>query len=335
MFKIILLLSVITLSFSLRSPAVYKAFNKYILKYQKVYTSIEEFDSKYEIFEKNFIAITEMKFMHTPESSSFEFGVSPFMDLSPAEFKSKYLNLKVKDLKKAIFLNRNNVLTSKAKDAPVAHDWRQQGAVTTVKDQGGCGSCWAFSSTGNIEGQYFLKTKKLQRFSEQQLLDCDKVDQGCNGGLMESAFKHLRENGGLQGEEDYSYSGTVDECKFDITKAKAQIMGFSFAKNADEKEIAQMLYETGPLSIALNASTLQFYSSGVYNPSSQDECDPAGLNHGVLLVGYGNDASIDYWIVKNSWGPMWGESGYFRIVRGSGACGLNTYVITAEVFPIG
>jgi len=323
----------LSLSVHKRNPTIYKAFNEYILKYQKIYNSIEEYNEKYMIFEKNYHAITEIQALHKPEVASFEFGVSPFMDLTPEEFKNKYLNLKVDHLHKLKFLNEDRILEAESNDAPVSHDWREHGAVADVKNQGSCGSCWAFSAIGNIEARYFLQTKSLVRFSEQQLVDCDKVDQGCNGGLMEDAYKYLQ-GAGVMTEEDYVYSGYDDDCKHDKTKVKANVTGYKFAKSQNETEIAQMLYENGPLAVALNATPLQFYFWGVFDPWFTWICDPAALNHGVLIVGYGNNGSKDYWIVKNSWGSWWGESGYFRIVKGTGACGINTYVISADVTPI-
>jgi len=322
----------LSLSTHNRNPAIYKAFNEFILKYQKAYTSIEEYNNKYLIFEKNFHAINEIQSLHKPEVSSFEFGISPFMDMKPEEFKAQYLNLNVDHIKRLKFLHEHNALTAESNDAPVAHDWREHGAVSDVKNQGSCGSCWAFSATGNVEAQYFFKTKQLIRISEQQLVDCDKVDQGCNGGLMEDAYKYYMKDG-VMAEEDYTYTGSDDECKFDKTKIKATVTGYKFAKSTNETEIAQMVYENGPLAVAINATPLQFYFWGVFDPWFTWICDPASLNHGVLIVGYGNNGSKDYWIVKNSWGSWWGESGYFRIVKGTGACGINTYVITADVVP--
>jgi len=331
---VILLFALVSLTVSTqRNPAIYKAFNEYILKYQKVYTSIEEFNQKYAIFEKNFHGINEIQGLHMPEVATFEFGYSPFMDMTPEDFKAKYLNLNVSHLKKLRFLNKHNILTYSDEPAPKAWDWREHGAVTDVKNQGSCGSCWAFSATGNLEGQHFKKSGKLVRFSEQQLVDCDKVDQGCNGGLMEDAFKHLQTTGAMA-EDDYAYTGSDDECKFDKTKVTTNVTGYKFAADQNEDNIAKMLYETGPLAVAINATPLQFYFWGVFDPWFQWICDPTGLNHGVLIVGYGNNGSKDYWIVKNSWGSWWGESGYFRIVKGTGACGINTYVISAEVSPV-
>jgi C1A family cysteine protease len=316
-----------------RNPTTYKAFNEFVFKYSKVYRSIEEYNAKYLVFEKNHQAISQLKAISTPDNASFEFGVTPFMDLSPEEFRTQYLNLNVHHLQKLKFLHSRHNLVAEGDNAPAAHDWREHGAVTPVKNQGSCGSCWAFSTVGNLEGQYFMKTNKLQKFSEQQLVDCDKVDQGCNGGLMEDAFKHLNTTGAM-GEEDYTYTGSDDDCKYNSTQVKAHVTGYRFAASQNETEIAQMLFETGPLAIAINATPLQFYFWGVFDPWFTWICDPSSLNHGVLIVGYGNNGSKDFWIVKNSWGSWWGESGYFRIVKGSGACGVNTYVISADVLPI-
>jgi len=317
-----------------KDPTAYKAFNEYILKYQKVYTTIEEYNEKFEIFSRNFQGISQLSGGKGAEDTESTFGLSPFMDMTPEEFKKKYLTLNAPSLRKLKFLHEHNAMVPQGTDAPVTHDWREHGAVTDVKNQGSCGSCWAFSTTGALEGSYFMKTQKKVIFSEQQLVDCDKVDQGCNGGLMEDAFKYLQSAGGAMADEDYPYTGSDDKCQFDKTKVKAEITGFKFAKSQNETEIAQMLYENGPLAVAINATPLQFYFWGVFDPWFQWICDPTGLNHGVLIVGYGNNGSKDYWVVKNSWGSWWGESGYFRIVKGSGACGINTYVMSAEVNPI-
>jgi cathepsin F len=337
MYKVIIFLALISLSLSSHSSSdseIFKAFNQYILKFNKVYKSIDEFNAKFEVFKKNYVLVKQLKTLQASSNhTSFEYGVTPFMDLTPEEFQATYLNLNVNHLKKLKFLNPNKVLTAKGNETPAAWDWREHGAVTPIKNQGFCGSCWAFSSTGNLEGQYFLSTGKLQAFSEQQLVDCDKVDQGCNGGLMEDAFRYLNTSG-IMAEEDYKYTGSDDSCKFNQTLVRAQVTGHRFANSQNETDIAQMLYENGPLAVAINANPLQFYFWGVFDPWFNWVCDPESLNHGVLLVGYGNNGSKDYWIVKNSWGSWWGESGYFRLVRGRGACGINTYVVSAEVIPV-
>jgi len=209
-------------------------------------------------------------------------------------------------------------------------DWRKQGFVSGVKDQGQCGSCWAFSTVANIEGQFVRNGGKLTQFAEQQLVDCDdNGDQGCNGGLMENAFEFLVKSGGLMAQEDYPYTASDDTCKFDESKVQVTLSSFEKYGSTDEEEIATFLAQTGPLSVAINADPLQFYSSGIVD-EDESSCDPLGLNHGVTLVGYGTEGTSKYWIVKNSWGANWGEEGYFRVARGKGTCGINTDISTSE-----
>ena len=221
--------------------------------------------------------------------------------------------------------------------APSSWDWREHGRVCSVKDQGSCGSCWAFSTMANLEGLYAAKKGECKHFSEQQLVDCDNTDSGCNGGLMEYAFTYLKKIGCINLEEDYPYTGRKGTCKtnydkcIDMTVTGYKKLGSSYStwSPVDEGEVKEFLYETGPLAIALNADPLQNYVSGILDKTSA-QCPTSGINHAVLLVGYGT-AETDYWIVKNSWGKNWGESGYFRIRRGNGTCGVNCYITTATV----
>jgi cathepsin F len=261
----------------------------------------------------------------------YELGISPFMDLTPKEFAKTHLTLDfdyVKQMKASAVEERP---TFKFGEAPESHDWRQKGVVSKVKDQGMCGSCWAFSAIGNIESRYAIGKNTLMEFSEQQLVDCDigGEDQGCNGGLMDQAFNYLQKVG-VMGEDDYSYKGSDGKCQYDATKVRAKVTGQSAAPT-DEAQIKQLLFENGPYAIAINATPLQFYFWGIFDPYFDFICNPQELNHGVLLVGYGVDRGYPYWIVKNSWGTSWGESGYFRIIANKGACGMNTYVVTANV----
>ena len=179
----------------------------------------------------------------------------------------------------------------------------------------------------------------LKVFSKQMLIDCDTSDSGCYGGLMENTYTWIKNNG-IMLDEDYPYIGKKSTCKSDKSKYVDMVVtGYfklggssSIFSCADEYEIKEFLYEMGPLAAALNANPLQTYTSGVLVANSTD-CPSSGINHAVLIVGYGTDPSVglDYWIVKNSWGESWGENGYFRIKRGSGTCGINCYVITGKV----
>jgi len=217
---------------------------------------------------------------------------------------------------------------------PTAIDWSELGAVTPVKDQGQCGSCWSFSTTGALEGAYYAKNKILESFSEQQLVDCDSLrnggsDLGCNGGLMDNAFSWIEKNGGLCSETDYPYvSGTTktgNKCEKKCSVVdKSKIIDFVdvFPSSEDAMKAA---VASNPVSIAIEADQREFqlYKSGVFTGT----CG-TNLDHGVLLVGYGSLDGVNYWKVKNSWSTTWGLNGYILLGRGyefnngDGQCGL-------------
>jgi len=203
-----------------------------------------------------------------------------------------------------------------ADNASTSVDWRKvAGVVNAVKNQQQCGSCWAFSTIGSTESRWAIKTKTLLSLSEQQLVDCDRdQDQGCNGGLMDNAFTYL-ETHGAELESDYPYTAADGTCQFDASKAKVTVKGFVDVPASDAGLAAAIAQ--GPVSVGVAANNFwQFYSGGV---ASLSDCPDAQLDHGVVAVGYTADA----WIVRNSWGPSWGESGYIRLSRTGNVCGIQ------------
>ena len=324
--KIILIIALIAATscsfLSQEDHATLTLFGKFISKYNKSYTP-EQFTERYEIFAKNIMTHGS----HLLYLNDQDLKFSPFLDLTTEEFERQYLNLKSEELALARSKMTRYQLKSSNGDIPSSFDWRSEGAVTPVKNQGSCGSCWAFSAVANLEGLNKIQNGKLVGLSESQLVDCDKVDEGCNGGLMDNAFKYIHEVGGIQTEAEYPYVARDETCKFDKSKVAVKVAGFEDISQ-NEDEIAKVLIENGPLSVALNATPLQFYFGGIFNPAV---CNPKGLNHGVAIVGFGEENGKKYWIVKNSWGSGFGESGYFRIVRGTGKCGINTAVSTAKL----
>ena len=292
-------------------------FQKFMKKYNKKYASIREFLGRYIVFKRNVMKTLKKK------NLGYKIGITKFFDLTRQEFAKTYLNLNYGAMN---IINLKPYKVKAKNDSPDTWDWRDKGAVGPVKDQGACGSCYAYSALGNLEGLYALQTGNLVTLPEQFIVDCDYYDSGCNGGLMENVFNFLEEIGGIMAESDYEGTCDVDPSKF-ILKVTGYNALCDFSE-CDEDEMKDFLYETGPLSVALNADPLMYYDSGIID---DDSCDPSALDHGVVLVGYGTDDGVDYWTVKNSWGDSWGESGYFRMVRGKGMCGINTYVISATI----
>ena len=326
-FLIVLVFALVACQTDLDS-LIFQQFQKFIKKYQKKYESINEFLARYEVFRRNVMDTFK------EENSLYRTGITKFSDLTKQEFAKIYLNLNYDALAMSNF---DPTIVKVSNAAPDAWDWRDYGRVSPVKDQASCGSCWAFSTIANLEGLYYAKKGVMKTFSEQMLVDCDTSDSGCNGGLMEYAFSWLKKNGGIMTDTDYPYKGVKQTCKSDkskyvdmsVTGYKKLGSSYSTWSPVDEDEVKEFLYETGPLAVALNADPLQTYSSGILDVTST-KCPTSGINHAVTLVGYGT-ASVDYWIVKNSWGTSWGEKGYFRIRRGNGTCGINCYITTATV----
>ena len=325
-FLIVLLIALVSCNVEM-DTMLHNQFQKFIKKYNKKYSSVNEYLARFEVFKMNVMNLYK-------ESQKYKTGITKFSDLTQQEFAKIYLNLNYDAMAVANF---NPAHPSFSNAAPDSFDWRDKGLVTPVRDQGMCGSCWAFSTVANLEGLYYKLKGVAVDLSEQILVDCDTYDSACNGGLMEYAFQWIKENG-METEEDYPYTGYKGSCKADPSKyIDMKVTGWkklgsstSTWSPVDEEEIKEFLYETGPLAIALNANPLQTYSGGILDKTSS-QCPVSGINHAVTLVGYGAESGVDYWIVKNSWGANWGENGYFRIRRGTGCCGVNCYITTALV----
>ncbi|XP_035826540.1 uncharacterized protein LOC101857656 isoform X2 [Aplysia californica] len=295
-------------------------FLKFKATYNRLYEGPEE-TQRFQVFCENMKKVETIQSM---ERGTAKYGVTQFADLSEEEFSKQYLGLKptapVRQLPMA-----------KIPDGPIPEswDWRKHNAVTPVKNQGSCGSCWAFSTTGNIEGQWAIQKNKLVSLSEQELVDCDKLDEGCNGGLPSNAYEAIMGLGGIETEGEYKYEGRDDKCRFDKSEVAVKLTG-AVNISKDEAEIAAWLYHNGPISIGINAFAMQFYWGGIAHPW-KFFCNPKSLDHGVLIVGYGVEDNEPYWIIKNSWGPSWGREGYYYVYRGDGTCGLNTMCTSATV----
>jgi len=302
---------------------VEERFNEFVARHNKTYSSKEERQARLATFAANYEYLYHVQ---RNEEGTAEYSyLSPFSDMSPEEFSMrngyKHSGSRVAD---------SLVELLDVKDLPDSFDWRSKGAVNPVKNQAQCGSCWAFATVANIEGAGFVETGKLVSLSEQELVDCDKDtgDEGCQGGLPSNAYKDMiKDHLGLELESAYPYKARDGTCQKDSSKEVAFISAWQQI-STDEDQIAAALVKYGPLAIGINANPMQWYMGGIASPF-KFLCNPKSLDHGVAIVGYGVEGTKKYWIIRNSWGESWGEKGYYRIIRGTGACGLNTDVATA------
>ncbi|XP_040826938.1 cathepsin F [Ochotona curzoniae] len=297
-------------------------FQKFMHTYNRTYESKEEAEWRLSVFASNLMRAQKIQAL---DRGTAQYGITKFSDLTEEEFRTIYLN----PLLRSEPGQKMHMAKSVEDPAPPEWDWRSKGAVTKVKDQGMCGSCWAFSVTGNVEGQWFLKRGTLLSLSEQELLDCDKVDKACLGGLPSNAYSAIRNLGGLETEDDYTYQGHMQACSFSAQKARVYIND-SVELSRNEQRLAAWLAKRGPISVAINAFGMQFYRRGIAHPL-RPLCSPWLIDHAVLLVGYGNRSATPFWAIKNSWGTDWGEEGYYYLYRGSGVCGVNTMASSAVV----
>lgn len=308
------------------------------LKFDKVYKSEEEDTYRRGVWTHHTATISSHNSEFDAGVHSFKLGENTYSDLTGDEFVSYFNGYKSEDKIKATNLFWSN---AKVQDLPAAVNWTAKGYVTPVKNQKQCGSCWAFSATGSLEGQWFKKYNKSVSLSEQNLVDCSakQGNHGCGGGLMDFAFKYIKLNGGIDTEASYPYTAKTGKvCLYNKTNIGANLTSWTDIPMGSEIDLQKAVAAVGPISIAIDAHlpSFQHYKSGVYH---DHKCSSKHLDHGVLAVGYGTLAPHpdedgkhpkDFWIVKNSWGPTWGAEGYLLMARNKhNACG----VATAAVYP--
>jgi C1A family cysteine protease len=297
-------------------------FQAWMEKYNKVYATQVEYETRLA----NFIATTKNVAALNAESktinSTATFAINKFADLTPEEFAAR---LGMKGYVPTF--QDGSVAEPTTQAAPNSFDWRTQNKVTPVKDQGQCGSCWAFSCTESIESVYVISKgingNQMPALAPQQIVDCDKGDAGCNGGDLPSCYKYVIGAGGLEKESDYPYHARDGACQANKGLDYVHISNFKYvipSGNKDENNMAAFLAANSPISIIVDASKWSSYHNGVIAAS---QCGH-NLDHAVQAVGY--DLGQGYWIVRNSWGADWGENGYLRLQFGKDTCGMTSEV---------
>jgi len=324
--SLLFLLALATATLAFTEQEYVDEFTKWVQEHNKAYSQ-EELLYRFRVFSEN------MDFVHkfSSEEHSFSVGLNRFADLTNTEFMERYAGLHVPIEHKVD--SEHLYAPEQLQSLPSSVDWRNKGVVTGVKDQGQCGSCWAFSTTGSVEGAWALNYS-LVSLSEQNLMDCSFAygNHACSGGWMDSAFQYIIDNGGIDTESSYPYETKtyLKNCRYNAANSGAKIRSYGDVTSGSESALQQAVVYRGPVSVAIDASqnSFQLYTSGVYY---EPACSSTQLDHGVLTVGYDTGSSGDYWIVKNSWGTGWGMAGYIWMARNAGN---NCGIATAASFPI-
>uniref|UniRef100_A0A3B3R5Y5 Cystein proteinase inhibitor protein salarin n=1 Tax=Paramormyrops kingsleyae TaxID=1676925 RepID=A0A3B3R5Y5_9TELE len=293
------------------------------IHYAKTYESKELETHRRQVWQKNLRMIEQHNHEATQGLHSYTMELNHLADMTAGEVNALLNRLEKPD--DLVQPDNCTFAPLTATGLPDTVDWRTKGLVTPVRNQGKCGSCWAFSAVGTLEGQMKLKTGKLIPLSPQNLVDCNRKNHGCNGGKMGLAFQYITENKGIDSENTYPYVGRQGSCHYTKQGRAGYCSSYKRIPKGNEMELQRAVATIGPLSVAVDAGKASFhhYKNGIYNDK---HCHHSGINHAVVLVGYGSDNGQQYWLVKNSWGQQWGENGFIRLARNSNnMCGIASH----------
>ncbi|XP_060802597.1 uncharacterized protein LOC106143626 [Amyelois transitella] len=294
-----------------------KLFEKFIVDYAREYDSVEEKMMRFEIFKNKLSMINEKNWKY-----SAIHGINMFTDLTEEEFAKTYnCALPPEEANPCTKASPNELDPTQVRSS---FDWRDKNGVTPIKNQNNCGSCWAFSIIGALESQYAIKQQQMLDLSEQQVVDCDQGDQGCDGGWINNAGLYIVDKG-VMSESDYPYVASNGNCQYDSNKVVGKASScMQLPSGVSEEDLKAALTQYGPISVAVDATGWNSYTGGIAS------CQSSACNHAVVLVGYNDEGSQPYWIIKNSWGSQWGEQGFIKIPLGSGACNINQCTMISQ-----
>merc|ERR1712055_780537 len=305
------LILILVVSMAMAHPDYSDSWEEFKGKYGKEYSDADEEGYRQGVWKQNVDFISSHNEEHEAGLHDFSVGENEFADMTHDEITSYFNGLAMEDSSPSGQTFYSDVSLD---SLPTDMDWRKNGSVTPVKNQGHCGSCWAFSATGSLEGQHYKKTGHLVSLSEQQLVDCSTANYGCQGGWVYKAFDYIKTHHGIASESAYPYKGVKGHCHFHTNDAVATLTGWVHVRGGSETDLQAAVSQKGPISVAIDASHrgFQMYKHGVYHDSN---CSPRNLNHAVLVVGYGQETGGKYWLVKNSWGRSWGNQGYINMAK--------------------
>ncbi|XP_047200271.1 procathepsin L-like isoform X3 [Hippoglossus stenolepis] len=320
---VVLLLAFLVLGHS--SPAVDNTWEEWKVENHRVYDNETEISFRRAVWEKNMNLVLK----HNQEASegkhSYTLGLNHLSDMTTEEINERLNGLRPEEVD---LLRNETFKRASGSVAPPSVDWRKSGLVSPVQNQGKCGSCWAFSSMGALEGQIAKRTGALVPLSPQNLLDCSTTDgnHGCRGGNRPKAFKYVIRNKGVDSEISYPYEAKDRKCRYSVKGKAGHCSNFNVLPKGDEIALRDETASVGPISVGVYSKLPSFhqYRRGVYN---DPKCS-SSVTHAVLVVGYGTDNGQDYWLVKNSWGTKWGEKGYIRMARNkNNLCGIANFAV--------
>ncbi|XP_065367632.1 uncharacterized protein LOC135960300 [Calliphora vicina] len=322
---ILLILSFCCLAAALQEAEIKQQWLSFRSKYGRNYRNVVEDSQRFVNFKRNLQRMWLHNKRFEQGLESYEMAVSPFSDMDFNEIEKSYMGLKMTEKDEELFRNSTLYEPSKKQRSALPHyvDWRESGAITAVKDQKSCGSCWAFASVGALEAHYFLKYKKTILLSEQNLVDCVAENWGCDGGWMVPSFNYVRENFGINTESVYPYEAVDGQCRHQPYNGVTN-NGYMVTSPDNEDHLQFAVAYEGPVTVSVHANdNFINYKSGIFD---DPDCSQIA-NHAVLVVGYGTENGQDYWLIKNSWGTHWGDNGYVKMARNKGSqCAIAKHV---------